>query len=331
MSRGKGALQQGLEIGTLAVLHVIDMPSPRGRVLDPPFETQEAPRLGNVTGLCGDHENCMDPFHRQDADDAGKRSIVLGTKYLLQFAGDLFGAAPAGGENRVGLPGERVDIEGADHSDQSLADRRSPTDDQRVAGGFGGDFATLSDIRFEHLRQILGRSIFEGNDLGACADGPRAGHLTGGKRRNPVDAVIHDQCRPVLVEQRFERRQQLRTRQRLGDVQGCRSLDAGVDRVVEFERRAEDGADDLANVGIDEGKRNIARFGAGAGRWRSVGRRRRHAVGLENTLPIAVDRDDGVLPRRGRLQRGGRGLGRARLGCCRQRSTGSQTRERRDD
>src|SRR5580700_10523261 len=69
MPRGKGSLQQGLEIGALAVLHVIDMPRPRRRVLDPPHETGEAPCLVDIAGLDQHHEDGVDPLHRYDADN----------------------------------------------------------------------------------------------------------------------------------------------------------------------------------------------------------------------------------------------------------------------
>src|SRR3981189_2081399 len=39
VSGGKGPLEQVFEIGALAILHVIDMPGSRRRILDAPFQT----------------------------------------------------------------------------------------------------------------------------------------------------------------------------------------------------------------------------------------------------------------------------------------------------
>ena len=49
--RGKGSLQQGFEIGALTVLHVIDMPSPRGRVLELVCEPEKSSCRIDVAGL----------------------------------------------------------------------------------------------------------------------------------------------------------------------------------------------------------------------------------------------------------------------------------------
>ena len=157
MPRGEGALQQGLEIGALAVLHVIDVPGPRRRVLDPPLQAQEAPRLVDIAGLGRHDQDGVDPLHRHDADNPGERAFTLGAEHLFQFPGDLVRGALVGREQGIGLPGQGIDVEGADQAEQGLSDRRIAADDQRVATRLGGDLAALGDIGFEHLDQILRR------------------------------------------------------------------------------------------------------------------------------------------------------------------------------
>jgi len=167
MPGGESSLQQRLEIGALTVLYVIDVPGPRRRVLNPPFQAEEAPCLVDIAGLGRDDEDGIDPLHRHDADDAGERAFALGLQDLFQFAGDLLRAALVGGKESIGLTGQRIDVEGADQPKQGLSDRRVAADDQRVAARFGGDLAALGDIRFEHLDQILRRGIAQRHDLGA--------------------------------------------------------------------------------------------------------------------------------------------------------------------
>ena len=135
VARREGALQQELEIRALAVLHVIDVPGARGRILDPVHQADKAFRRIDVARLRRDHENGVDPFHRQHADDTAERAFALSLQHLLELAGELGGVAVADREEGIGLAGQNVDVEGADQTDQGLADRGIAADDQRIAPG----------------------------------------------------------------------------------------------------------------------------------------------------------------------------------------------------
>ncbi len=86
---GEGTLQQAFEVAALAILHVIDMPGPRGRILDPPRQPEEALRRVDVTRLRGHDENRVDARHRQHLNNAGERSFGLGLKHFFELARKL--------------------------------------------------------------------------------------------------------------------------------------------------------------------------------------------------------------------------------------------------
>src|SRR5262249_38356950 len=86
VARREGALQQEFEIRALAVLHIIHMPGARSRILDPIHQTDKALGSIDVARLGGDHENGVDTFHRQHADEATKRAFAFRLEHLLQLA-----------------------------------------------------------------------------------------------------------------------------------------------------------------------------------------------------------------------------------------------------
>src|SRR4029077_17470419 len=76
MPRGEGPLQQVFQIGALAVLHVIDAPCPRRSILDAALETEQAPRLSDITRLVRHNEHRVDPLHRDDTHNTGERPVA---------------------------------------------------------------------------------------------------------------------------------------------------------------------------------------------------------------------------------------------------------------
>jgi len=171
----------------------------------------------------------------------------------------------------------------------------------------GGDLAALGDIRLKHFHQILRRRIAKRHDLRPRSDCRRPnrdiGGRTGAKRHDAVDAVAIAQRRPVLVEQGFECRQQGRTWQRPSHFEGRGSLHAGIDRVIELERRSENYSDDLANIRVDKRKRHVAILAAAAGYRQRHGERFPGRTRLEDGQASAVLAEGAVHPRRRRLQR----------------------------
>ena len=102
MARGKGTLEQVFEIGALAVLHVIDVPRPCGSIFDPLRQPEKAISCIDVARLRGNHENRVDPLHREDLNDPAERALGLGLKYSFELARDLGRIAIANREQGVG-------------------------------------------------------------------------------------------------------------------------------------------------------------------------------------------------------------------------------------
>src|SRR6202040_1723282 len=102
-------LQQVLEVGALSVLDVINMPSTSRCSLNPPFEAEKPPCLVDVARLRRSHENGIDPLHRHDAYNAGKRAFAISPKNLFEFGGELVRCAITGRKQRVRLASERID------------------------------------------------------------------------------------------------------------------------------------------------------------------------------------------------------------------------------
>ena len=82
-------MEQEFEIRTLAVLHIIDMPAARGRILHLTREPEKSPCRVDVARLGGDHENGVHPIHRNDTNEAGERAFALGLQNPLEFTGAL--------------------------------------------------------------------------------------------------------------------------------------------------------------------------------------------------------------------------------------------------
>jgi len=238
VARCEGSLQQQLEISTLTVLHVINVPGARRRILDPIHQTDKALGGVDVAWLRGDHENRVDPFHRQHADETAKRAFALRLEHLLELAGELRGIAVAHREECVGLPSQDVDVERTHKTGQGLTDRRIAADQQRVTSRIGGDLAALGNIGLEHFGEVPGGSIAQWHDLGACADrvrtGQRVGRVAGGDWHDRVNPVALDQGRTVCVEQSLERGQQCRARQWRAGIYRAGAVHIGVDRIVQL-------------------------------------------------------------------------------------------------
>ena len=331
VARREGALQQIFEIGALAVLHVIDVPASRRGIFDPAREPEEPLRRFQIARLRGDHENRVDPRHRHHAHHALERALAPGLQDLLEPGRDFRHVAIAGRKERKGLPGEHIDVEGADQPNQALADRRVATDDQRVTPGIGGDLAALADIGFEQLGEVFGRGIAQCDHLSAGAGrvrpADRVGNPGGGRRHDDIEPVFFDQRGAVLVEHGFERRQQRRARHRRAGLDRCRAMHVGVDRKVELQHGAENRARDLANIGVDEIQRDIAGLARGGTPLRRQRRFHRASTRLERGLLTAIAGDGAVHPWLRRLQLGRRPeRGQRRRAFKRGQLAGSQRR-----
>src|SRR5580693_4197870 len=92
------ALEEVFEIGALAVLYVIDMPGPRGGVLELVGEPEKSSCRIDVAGLRRHDENGIDPIHRNDAHDAAKSTFGLSLQHPLELAGTLCRIAIAHGK-----------------------------------------------------------------------------------------------------------------------------------------------------------------------------------------------------------------------------------------
>ena len=256
IARRERSLEEVLEIGALAVLHVIDMPGPRGGVLELVCQPEKSSCRIDVAGLRRHYENGIDPIHRNDAHDAAESPFGLSLQYPLELAGPLCRVAVADRKEGIGLTGQDVSVESPDETDQGLADRGVPGDDYRVGRWVGGNFPALCNIGFEHLRKILRRGIAQWHDLRAGAYRVLAGDEIAGRTRRQrdhgVDPIAFDQCRTVRVEQGFERRQQRRTLHRGAGLDRPGAMHIRVDRVVQVECGPENGAYDLPNVGVDK-------------------------------------------------------------------------------
>src|SRR6516225_4222741 len=109
------------------------MPGARGRILDPVHQTDKALGRIDVAQLRGNHENGVDSFHREHADETAERAFALRLEHLLELARELSGVAVAHREEGVGLAGKDVDVERADQTHQGLTYRGVTADEQRVA------------------------------------------------------------------------------------------------------------------------------------------------------------------------------------------------------
>jgi hypothetical protein len=126
IARCERALEQIFQICALTVLHVIDVPSARRRVLDLGGKSEESSCRVDVARLRRDHENSVDPIHRDDADDARERAFVLRLQHPLEFACPFRRVTVADRENSVGLARQDVDVESPDKTNQGLPDRTVP-------------------------------------------------------------------------------------------------------------------------------------------------------------------------------------------------------------
>src|SRR6202007_3159505 len=104
-------------------LHVIDMPGARSRVLDAIHQPDKALSSIDVARLRRNHENRVDPSHRQHANETPEGAFTLRLEDLFEFARELGGVAVARWEEGGGLPGQNVDVESADQTGQGLANR----------------------------------------------------------------------------------------------------------------------------------------------------------------------------------------------------------------
>jgi hypothetical protein len=195
------------EIRALTVLHVVNVPGTCGGVLDPIHQADKALGRIDVARLRGNDENRVDPCHRQHPHKTPERALTLSLQHPLDLACDLGRVAVAGWEEGVGLPGQDVDVEGADQTDQGLPYRGVATHDQCVAPRIGADLAALGYKGLEHLGQVPGCSVAQRHDLGAPAQrvpGDLVARCADGDRHDSVDAVPFDQGRAIFVEQRLK-------------------------------------------------------------------------------------------------------------------------------
>ena len=91
MVRGKCALQHVFQIGTLAVLNIIDVPTRLGADAFAVDKLHQATRVFDITGLHRGDENGVDPRHRDHPNLAGERPIGFRHEDLLQLGRDLAG------------------------------------------------------------------------------------------------------------------------------------------------------------------------------------------------------------------------------------------------
>ena len=67
-------------------------------------------------------------------------------------------------QQRIGLAGQDIHVEGADQRQQAVAHRRLAADEQDIATGVRHDPSVIADIGLQHPGQVLGRGVAERDD-----------------------------------------------------------------------------------------------------------------------------------------------------------------------
>ncbi len=208
----------------------------------------------------------------------GERAAALAAESILQRACEVLRVARSGRKQRIGLPGQQIDVERLDQIGDRRARRRLAAEDQRVSSGIGQDAGGASRERLQHFRQLLGARVAQRqHDAAAGCVNPRAapagggrcagsGGRNGGGRDHLVDAARLHEGGVVLREQRLQRRHELRVRE-----WGCRMQRRGavhgrVDRIVDVQNAPEYLGHDLADVGVREIQRHRPALRQSAGR-----------------------------------------------------------------
>ncbi len=139
--------------GTLPILHVVDVPGARGRILNPWARRKNRSAASRNRG-------CAETTRTALTRSIGS-TWTMPPRAPSLCACSTFSSSPASltrsrrrpGRRRAGATGQDIDVS-ADQPDQSLPHRGVAADQQHVAGAVGGDLAALSDIGLS----ILARS-----------------------------------------------------------------------------------------------------------------------------------------------------------------------------
>ena len=156
--RRESLLQQVGGVAGVAVLQVIDVPAAHGVAPVAVDELEQTARVADVARLRRYHEHRVDPAHRDHPHDLGQR-LVLAAQGLLQGRGHVLGGAALDRQQRVGLVGQHIDVEGGDQAGQGAAHAGISGDQQCIARRHRGDPAAAADEGLQRLGQIVGIGI----------------------------------------------------------------------------------------------------------------------------------------------------------------------------
>ncbi len=236
------------------------MPTALGEAVHSLHQREHAACLIQVARIGCRHQHGIQLLQRYHPHQAGQRAAALAAEQVLHCRGEVLCSPRRHRQQRVGAAGQLIHVESLRQLDQRLARVRLGADQQRVAPRIGGYARTAAREWLDQPRERVGGGEAQRHHGGAAR---RAGAW-----HDAVDAVVQHHRGPVLAQQHLQRRQQLRTRNRICGVQRRRSLHRGIDRVGQVQHGSEHLGRDLANVGIDEVERDIAAIGT-AEQWRS--------------------------------------------------------------
>ena len=311
-----------------AVLDVVDVPRTHRLAHAALHHRVNAARIVEVARLACHHQHGIHARQRHHLHLAGELAALLAAERLVQCAGKILGRPVGNGEERIGLAGQRVDVEGAHQFHQRVALRRLAGDHQRVGAGHGDHARAPLGVGLQHLGQVLGRGVAQRHHH-AAGRASGTGHPAGRRRRqHAIHPGVDNQSGPVLSQQRLQYRHQLALGKRGDGAQRGRAVHGGVDGVVHVQRVAQDLRHHLAYVGVGEIQRHAARAAAAA---RAAGRDDDAGPVADGNLWQAWAAGDAAVDPRRRLAgdrtQGRQGRQQTRLGLLRapgQRRAGDQ-------
>jgi hypothetical protein len=178
---------------------------------------------------------------------------------ILKRVGEILGTTILDRQQRIGLARQHIDIESMDQADQPLAGLWCAADEQNVTAGIGCDLAIRANERLQHLGEIFGRRIAQWHRFGTGRPFRRGDCCCLRNRHNAIQRSRLNQRSAVLGQQRLQHRQELRAAQRRIRPQRRRTMDSGVDGVIQLEGGAEDLCDDRSDIRICEIQGNVTR------------------------------------------------------------------------
>ena len=274
MAGREGLLQHKRHVVAAAVLEVKDTPGPHRRPACALHQGKDPPRVVDVGGLIGNQQHRIDALHRHHAHHSSQRTIALAAERDLQGRRRVLRVAHGHRQQRIGLAGQGIDVEGADQADQRLPRGGIADDDQRIAVSIGGDLAAGLNKRLQDLGEFGGRGIAQ-RHRGIVPPTKRR-RLCGG-RYHPVNTGGLDHGGAVGGKQRLQQPHEL------SPCQGCRRMQCGhsvhcrIDRVIDMEDVAEDLRRHLPYVGVGEVQGDLTQACRVAGQTEGQGGRRRGA------------------------------------------------------